>query len=55
MFLEREWKEINVPLQTERHGRLGKAPDSYSIEPVLKPLAGNLLYSKNIRGYPQYS
>lgn len=54
MFFETESKHINTPLQTERHSRLGKAPDSHSVKPVSKPPAGNLLYSRIVRGYPLY-
>ena len=32
MFLETESKHINTPLQTERHSRLGKSPDSHSVK-----------------------
>jgi hypothetical protein len=54
MLLETESKHTNTRLQTERHGRLSKAPDSHSVKPVSKTPAGNLLYSSTVRGYPLY-
>jgi hypothetical protein len=51
MFLETESEQINTPQQTERHSRLGKAPDSHSVKTVSKPPAENLLYSRIVRGY----
>jgi hypothetical protein len=54
MFSETESKQINTLVQTERHSRLVKPPDSRSVKLGSRPPAGNLLYSRIVRGYPLY-